>query len=899
MGAIQSFRLILLNTMVLLIGFSNISYGAYCSTPSSTVAITPTTTAQQSASYNSGKRAFSFTATAGCTYYFETCGYSTADTYLRLYSGLGTTLLASGDDNCGLQSAITWTCSSSGTYSVLLTKSSCANLNSATRLNYYIASCVAPYDPCASITSIPTCGTSVTASMSGTGAGWSPSSCGYSTPGQEKLFSFTPSASGNYSINVTAISGGYIDFFWKDASSGCNATGWNCIQDIVSTGTYYGGTSISLTAGVTYYFLLDPEGSGSYSATFSIGCPAAAVSNDICSSATPITCGQTLSGTTIGATSTGETTLNGGTCGTSITQAGVWYVVTGTGQDVLASLCGTSWDSKISVFSGSCGALTCIGGIDDNGPACTGLSASYSFSTVAGTAYYILVHGYSSDSNFDLTLSCSTPDPLSAAVSSPACTNGSISLSVTGQVGTVDWYTGSCGGTYIGSGNPFSTVITGATTYYARNNAGSVLSSGCASVSVSPNAIPSAPMVTGSSICYGATGPVSSSSTVSWYNASSGGTLLGTGTSYTSGSLTSTTTIYAEENVGGCLSSRSAAVIAVNPLPSSIASTNCSSTGCYIADANNWVLMPNPANELVASVYDASGGNALGNTMADVLINTSVQSFNGMPYLQRVITITPTSNGPAQVKLYFTNAEFAALQAADPSLNSISQLGVTKFAGPGLSGASVYVAPSQITANTPYAGVNEITITVTGFSTFVIHRNVNATPLAIHLASFDARPVTDHVSIEWVTASEENNDFFLIERSEDGISFERILEHDGAGNSNHTLHYAMDDNSPLTGWSYYRLRQVDYDGHSTVSQVKAVYFDPSENDITVYPNPAISGSVVQIKGSYSGSIEIFSMSGQLVKSIQNSSSISTEDLTPGVYFVRFGGNGAAKKLIIE
>ena len=135
------FTLLLLSVFSLLGFNTDINLNAqYCGAAVSNVAITPTTVQQTSASNSTGRRAFSFTATAGCTYVFETCGLSTADTYLRLYStATGGIVLLAGDDNCGLQSSITWTCTTSGNYSILLTNFSCLVLNSATRLRYYIS----------------------------------------------------------------------------------------------------------------------------------------------------------------------------------------------------------------------------------------------------------------------------------------------------------------------------------------------------------------------------------------------------------------------------------------------------------------------------------------------------------------------------------------------------------------------------------------------------------------------------------------------------------------------------------------------------------------------------------------------------------------------------------------
>jgi hypothetical protein len=116
---------------------NNAAVAQYCLAPTTNETITPTTTSQTTTAYSSGARAFNFAATSGCAYTFATCNLSTADTYLRLYStGTGGTQLVGADDNCGVQSSFTWTCTASGTYSVLLTNYSCAALTSATAMSY-------------------------------------------------------------------------------------------------------------------------------------------------------------------------------------------------------------------------------------------------------------------------------------------------------------------------------------------------------------------------------------------------------------------------------------------------------------------------------------------------------------------------------------------------------------------------------------------------------------------------------------------------------------------------------------------------------------------------------------------------------------------------------------------
>lgn len=117
----------------------------YCGTVASNDAITPTTSVQYSTTYSSGRRAFNFNAVAGNEYTFSTVGQTTVDTYLRLYStGTGGSVITFSDDYNNTQSEITWYCSVSGTYSVLLTRwsasSTCNTLNANARIKYQMGS---------------------------------------------------------------------------------------------------------------------------------------------------------------------------------------------------------------------------------------------------------------------------------------------------------------------------------------------------------------------------------------------------------------------------------------------------------------------------------------------------------------------------------------------------------------------------------------------------------------------------------------------------------------------------------------------------------------------------------------------------------------------------------------
>lgn len=94
--------------------------------------------------------------------------------------------------------------------------------------------------------------------------------------------------------------------------------------------------------------------------------------------------------------------------------------------------------------------------------------------------------------------------------------------------------------------------------------------------------------------------------------------------------------------------------------------------------------------------------------------------------------------------------------------------------------------------------------------------------LPVELAHFTAFSKGTAVSLQWLTASEDQNDYFLIERSADGQTFEGIGKADGKGTTALETEYVYTDERPLAGTSYYRLKQVDEDGSYTFSKVVAV-----------------------------------------------------------------------------
>lgn len=110
--------------------------------------------------------------------------------------------------------------------------------------------------------------------------------------------------------------------------------------------------------------------------------------------------------------------------------------------------------------------------------------------------------------------------------------------------------------------------------------------------------------------------------------------------------------------------------------------------------------------------------------------------------------------------------------------------------------------------------------------------------LPIELLSFDAIQSGNIVETFWTTASEFNNDYFTLERSENGTDFKKVAIIDGAGSSNNTIEYFETDYHPYKGISYYRLKQTDFNGKNTFSQIVMVNYLFNKNSIRIYPNPS-------------------------------------------------------------
>ncbi len=176
--------------------------------------------------------------------------------------------------------------------------------------------------------------------------------------------------------------------------------------------------------------------------------------------------------------------------------------------------------------------------------------------------------------------------------------------------------------------------------------------------------------------------------------------------------------------------------------------------------------------------------------------------------------------------------------------------------------------------------------------------------LPIDLLHFDARVEgSGAVQCVWVTASEVNNDYFRIERSQNGIAWVSAGQVEGAGFSSTALQYQYTDKAPHEGQSYYRLRQVDFDGSETIYEPVAVYI---ANDGQRLAIDQVYRSEQGLRLHYRAAeapvlVEIFDLYGKKVfsKTLQGQPGATTMApwISDGFYIVRltqFGISQSAK-----
>jgi hypothetical protein len=294
----------------------------------------------------------------------------------------------------------------------------------------------------------------------------------------------------------------------------------------------------------------------------------------------------------------------------------------------------------------------------------------------------------------------------------------------------------------------------------------------------------------------------------------------------------------------------------------------------------------------VAELFNGDA-NAFGYTLPSTINRVSSRHYVD---IVRNITGGAASNADltgATIRMYYSTTNGAGDSVLDYTNLKIAKAPIGGPAWEDIGGTATANGTGNILSNS-----------FTTFSRFALSNNTGgANPLPIVLLSFTAKPNGDDVDLNWTTSVEINNDFFTVERSQDGENFSFVSTVKGAGNSMILKKYYTKDVQAYSGISYYRLKQTDYSGHYQYSNIIAVKFlSEILKSVVVYPNPVANELHIELPGNTETvNFEILSATGALVYkgSVNERITVPTTSFSSGVYVIKIE-NGSAfefKKII--
>lgn len=229
----------------------------------------------------------------------------------------------------------------------------------------------------------------------------------------------------------------------------------------------------------------------------------------------------------------------------------------------------------------------------------------------------------------------------------------------------------------------------------------------------------------------------------------------------------------------------------------------------------------------------------------------------------------PLAVGPAQV-FKTTSGQFdpRAISGKVPIISDVMPTTIKNF---NYVASLLSSLPHGDTYPQALMGKNYVQTAWTGFSGGGVAIRVSPyiVVLPITLLYFTGSMVEDKVYLDWETASELNNDYFIVEKSADAVNWSSIGSVDGNGTTNIPHQYQLIDGQPFIGKNYYRLKQVDFDGTISYSRVIVIEVNnskTSENSFTVLPNPTAGPIVATIVSSIDQNVNmrILDISGRLM-----------------------------------
>jgi hypothetical protein len=298
-------------------------------------------------------------------------------------------------------------------------------------------------------------------------------------------------------------------------------------------------------------------------------------------------------------------------------------------------------------------------------------------------------------------------------------------------------------------------------------------------------------------------------------------------------------------------------------------------------------------------------------------LQTVVITFNTL--ISKATKLTPTNVSMVSTNESFklssiNNLEGQIVSATDalgievfPIWANMSNVTITGVNNNEITGSNAS-GTSEFSFNVPIK-----TLTIKPTSTGAATTNLNvilypvcaSTSLPVELTFFKAKASNNDVKLYWQTASEKNNKGFDIERSVDAKTWGKIGGVKGQGESNIIIDYSFEDKYPLSILTYYRLKQVDFDGKESYSNIESVSLYKKNISFVIYPNPVNNkeATITLDEDLLEGTFTVINSIGSIVKKekiLSKNPTIDLRNLTKGIYIfnIQKGGNFLSKKIII-
>lgn len=201
--------------------------------------------------------------------------------------------------------------------------------------------------------------------------------------------------------------------------------------------------------------------------------------------------------------------------------------------------------------------------------------------------------------------------------------------------------------------------------------------------------------------------------------------------------------------------------------------------------------------------------------------------------------------------------------------------------------------------------VNRTGLTLANLSNTFHLGSVNAvsSPLPVELVFFTATTTNGQVKLNWETAMETNNDYFIVQRSRDGTGWDSLTRIAGSGNTSTATFYTAYDPAPYAGTSYYRLVETDFAGNQNYSSVCVVNLQRSSSEITLFPNPATNSILILFPAAGQYTVALLNGAGQSVRDPAPGTGNITLDVShvaAGIYYVviRQGNTKIVREVLI-